>query len=41
MSRRSLNALTRLHRSWPDVQVAAILVGTPRHEESYAYYGAG
>ena len=41
VSRRSLNALTRLHRNWPDVQLAAVLVGTPRHEDSYAYYGAG
>jgi Mrp family chromosome partitioning ATPase len=40
VSRRSLNALTRLHRNWPDVQLAAVLVGTPRHEDSYAYYGA-
>jgi Mrp family chromosome partitioning ATPase len=39
VSRRSLNALTRLHRSWPDVQLVAVLVGTPRHEDSYAYYG--
>jgi Mrp family chromosome partitioning ATPase/capsular polysaccharide biosynthesis protein len=39
VSRRSLNALTRLHRNWPDVQLAAVLVGTPRHEDSYAYYG--
>jgi Mrp family chromosome partitioning ATPase len=39
VSRRSLNAFTRLHRSWPDVQLAAVLVGTPRHEESYSYYG--
>lgn len=41
VSRRSLNALTRLHRSWPEVQVAAVLVGTPKHEDSYAYYGTG
>jgi Mrp family chromosome partitioning ATPase/capsular polysaccharide biosynthesis protein len=41
VSRRSLNALTRLYRSWPDVQLAAVLVGRPRHEDSYAYYGAG
>ena len=41
VSRRSLIALTRLHRSWPDVELAAVLVGTPRHEDSYAYYGAG
>ena len=40
VSRRSLNALTRVHRNWPDVQLAAVLVGTPRHEDSYAYYGA-
>ena len=39
VSRRSLNALTRLHRNWPDVQLVAVLVGTPRHEDSYAYYG--
>ena len=39
VSRRSLNALTRLHRQWPEVQVAAVLVGTPRHEDSYGYYG--
>jgi Mrp family chromosome partitioning ATPase len=41
VSRRSLNALTRLHRNWPEVQVAAVLVGTPRHEDAYAYYGGG
>ena len=41
VSRRSLNALTRLHRQWPEVQVAAVLVGTPRHEDSYTYYGTG
>jgi Mrp family chromosome partitioning ATPase len=39
VSRRSLNALTRLYRQWPEVQMAAVLVGTPRHEDSYAYYG--
>jgi Mrp family chromosome partitioning ATPase/capsular polysaccharide biosynthesis protein len=38
VSRRTLNALTRLHRQWPEVQVAAVLVGTPRHEEAYTYY---
>jgi Mrp family chromosome partitioning ATPase len=41
VSRRSLNALTRLYRQWPEVQLAAVLVGTPRHEDSYAYYGTG
>jgi Mrp family chromosome partitioning ATPase len=41
VSRRSLSALTRLHRNWPEVQLAAVLVGTPRHEDAYAYYGGG
>jgi len=41
VSRRTLNALTRLHRNWPDVQLAAVLVGTPRHEDAYPYYGLG
>jgi hypothetical protein len=39
VSRRSLLALTRIHRNWPDVGIGAVLVGTPRHEESYTYYG--
>jgi Mrp family chromosome partitioning ATPase len=40
VSRRSLSALTRLQRSWPDVSLAAVLVGTPRYEEVHAYYGS-
>lgn len=38
VSRRSLAALTRIRRSWRSADVAAVLVGTPRHDESYAYY---
>jgi Mrp family chromosome partitioning ATPase len=38
VSRRSLAALTRIRRSWRSAEVAAVLVGTPRHDESYAYY---
>jgi Mrp family chromosome partitioning ATPase len=39
VSRRSLSALTRVQRNWPASNVAAVLVGTPPHEEGYAYYG--
>jgi len=38
VSRRSLLALTRSRRSWRSADVAAVLVGTPRGDESYAYY---
>jgi Mrp family chromosome partitioning ATPase len=38
VSRRSLAALTRIRRNWRSADVAAVLVGTPRHDESYAYY---
>jgi Mrp family chromosome partitioning ATPase len=38
VSRRSLAALTRIRRSWRSAEVAAVLVGTPRHDEAYAYY---
>jgi Mrp family chromosome partitioning ATPase len=41
VSQRSLTALGRLHRNWPDVQLAAVLVGTPRGEDAYAYYALG
>jgi hypothetical protein len=41
VSRRSLAALDRLHRTWPDVEVNAVLVGTPPHGDTYAYYGSG
>jgi receptor protein-tyrosine kinase len=39
VSRRSLSALTRIQRNWPATNVAAVLVGTPSHEQGYAYYG--
>ena len=38
VSRRSLAALTRIRRNWRSADVAAVLVGTPRHDEGYAYY---
>jgi len=38
VSRRSLAALTRLRRNWRSADVVAVLVGTPRHDEGYAYY---
>jgi Mrp family chromosome partitioning ATPase len=38
VSRRSLTALTRIRRNWRSADVAAVLVGTPRHDDSYAYY---
>lgn len=37
VSRRSLTALGRLHRSWEDVKTNAVLVGVPR-QETYSYY---
>jgi len=36
--RRNLAALTRIRRNWRSADVAAVLVGTPRHDEGYAYY---
>jgi Mrp family chromosome partitioning ATPase len=41
VSRRSLAALTRLQRNWSNPNLAAVLVGTPRYQESYSYYGPG
>jgi Mrp family chromosome partitioning ATPase len=41
VSRRSLAALTRLQRNWSNPNLAAVLVGTPRYQESYSYYGSG
>jgi len=38
VSRRNLAALTRIRRNWRSADVAAVLVGTPRHDEGYAYY---
>jgi Mrp family chromosome partitioning ATPase len=37
VSRRSLTALNRLHRSWLDVKTNAVLVGVPR-QDTYSYY---
>jgi Mrp family chromosome partitioning ATPase len=39
VSRRSLASLTRIQRNWTTPRTSAVLVGTPRHEEGYAYYG--
>jgi tyrosine-protein kinase len=39
VSRRSLASLTRIQRNWTTPKTSAVLVGTPRHEEGYAYYG--
>src|SRR3954452_18203294 len=37
VTRRSLVALNRLHRSWHDVETNAVLVGVPR-QDTYSYY---
>ena len=38
VTRRSLTALNRVHRSWPeDVETNAVLVGVPR-QDTYSYY---
>ena len=39
VSRRSLASLMRIQRNWTTPQTSAVLVGTPRHEEGYSYYG--
>lgn len=36
-TRRSLTALNRLHRSWPNIRKGAVLVGVPR-QQTYSYY---
>ncbi len=36
----TLRSLNRLHRSWPKTDAGAVLVGAPRHADSYAYYAA-
>ena len=41
VSRRSLASLTRIQRNWTTPRTSAVLVGTPRHEEGYSYYGRG
>ncbi|HWE80615.1 MAG TPA: AAA family ATPase [Gaiellaceae bacterium] len=40
-SRRDLESLRRLHRSWPDVEVQAVLVDKPSYDNPYAYYARG
>jgi Mrp family chromosome partitioning ATPase len=37
VTRRSLNALNRLHQRWSNVKTNAVLVGVPR-QETYSYY---
>jgi Mrp family chromosome partitioning ATPase len=37
VTRRGLVALSRLHRSWPQVKTSAVLVGVPR-QDAYSYY---
>ena len=38
VSRRNLQSLRRLHRTWPDVDVQAVLVGVPTDGSTYSYY---
>ena len=38
VSASTLRSLNRLHRSWPKTDAGAVLVGAPRHADSYAYY---
>jgi Mrp family chromosome partitioning ATPase len=38
VSRRDLEALHRLHRTWPNVDVQAVMVGVPADGSSYSYY---
>jgi Mrp family chromosome partitioning ATPase len=37
-SRRNLLALHRLHRTWPRVDVQAVMVGVPADGNTYSYY---
>jgi Mrp family chromosome partitioning ATPase len=37
-SRRNLDALRRLHRTWPAVDIRAVMVDTPADGDSYSYY---
>jgi Mrp family chromosome partitioning ATPase/capsular polysaccharide biosynthesis protein len=38
VSRRNLQSLRRVHRTWPDVDVQAVLVGVPTDGSTYSYY---
>lgn len=40
VSRRNLEALHRLHRTWPEVGVQAVMVGVPADGSNYAYYSS-
>lgn len=41
VSRRNLQAMSRLQRTWPsDVDVEAVVVGAPADVQTYAYYSA-
>jgi polysaccharide biosynthesis transport protein len=40
-SRRNLDALRRLHRTWPDVDIRGVVVDTPPDGDSYSYYAGG
>ena len=40
VSASSLSALNRMHRSWPQTDTTAILVGAPRHADTYTTYTA-
>jgi Mrp family chromosome partitioning ATPase len=37
-SRRNLDALRRLHRTWPAVDLRAVMVDTPADGDTYSYY---
>jgi len=37
-SRRNLDALRRLHRTWPAVDIRAVMVDTPADGDTYTYY---
>lgn len=38
VSRRNLEALHRLHETWPEVEVRAVMVGSPVDGNTYDYY---
>jgi Mrp family chromosome partitioning ATPase len=38
VSRRDLQSLHRLHRTWPEVDVQAVMVGVPTDGSTYSYY---
>ena len=38
VSKRNLQSLRRLHRTWPDVDVQAVMVGVPTDGSTYSYY---